>query len=264
MKSHRILVGLLVLGIVSLGACSDDDGDTSTAGQPGTTVDDGTVDNGSTADGGSADLAAFCDAHRDLGPAFLSQDVDAVAGAVGALRDAAPEEVAGALEPVAAAIERDGRAAFESEEFLEAEAAAEAVVDELTLEECEGERLEIEGVDYRFEGVPETLEPGRYILDFTNGSSSGEAHEAILVRRNDGVDASAEELLMMSDAERSELTTPVGLAAADQSDPRDVSVIDLDPGEYIMVCTLPVGGEDASPDAPPHAAEGMLQEFTVG
>ncbi|MGH9110885.1 MAG: hypothetical protein ACRDZN_01060, partial [Acidimicrobiales bacterium] len=44
-------------------------------------------------------------------------------------------------------------------------------------------------------------------------------------------------------------------------------VVDLEPGEYVAVCFVPVGttSEEAEvpEDAPPHFTEGMVAEFTV-
>lgn len=253
MRAKTLTAGLIVLAL-ALGGCGDDsDGETTRAA--------GTIGN----DTAGLDSNAFCEAHRNLEKAFVSQgrDIAPVISAVEDMRDSATARVTELLDPVAQALRRDGVAAFDSEAFLETEATAEEAVDELTFEQCQGTHLEITGIDYAYQGLPDRLEPGRYILDFTNESESGEAHEAFIVRKNDGVNATAQELLTMSDAERAELVRPVGAAHAGPDDRRDISPIDLEPGNYVVVCTLPVGGEDAPEDTPPHAAEGMVQEFTV-
>lgn len=38
------------------------------------------------------------------------------------------------------------------------------------------------------------------------------------------------------------------------------ALVTLEPGDYAMVCFVPVGGGE---DGPPHFTEGMLHEFTV-
>jgi hypothetical protein len=41
----------------------------------------------------------------------------------------------------------------------------------------------------------------------------------------------------------------------------DFLVADLEPGDYIVLCTVPVG--PTSTDGPPHAMQGMVAELTI-
>jgi hypothetical protein len=45
---------------------------------------------------------------------------------------------------------------------------------------------------------------------------------------------------------------------ADQPDQTAVAMYDLEPGQYVAVCFIPVGGGE---DGPPHFTSGMLAEF---
>ena len=140
--------------------------------------------------------------------------------------------------------------------------------------------VEITGVDYGFEGFPETLAVGTE-LTFTNGSDA-EYHEMAVMRINDDETRSVDELLALGDEAMASMTF-VGVAAAAPGE--DGTVIDGDltlteAGRYVATCFIPVGadpevvekafsggGEQDGPpdlgDGAPHAMEGMIAEFVV-
>lgn len=141
--------------------------------------------------------------------------------------------------------------------------------------------VEITGVDYGFEGFPETLAVGTE-LTFRNGSDT-EYHEMVVMRLADDEERSVEELLALPGDEAMASMTFVGVAAAAPS--QDGTVVDGDltlseAGRYVATCFIPVGadpavvekafggaeGSDGPPelgDGPPHAMEGMVAEFVV-
>ena len=92
----------------------------------------------------------------------------------------------------------------------------------------------------------------------------GEAHEIVILERNDGATQSIEELLAMSEEESSALVTFVEATGAEPGR-QGLLVGDFEPGEYIAACFIAQGttSEDAEGDGPPHAMEGMVKEFTV-
>ena len=89
----------------------------------------------------------------------------------------------------------------------------------------------------------------------------------VVLRVKDGVDQSASEILALPEEEASALVETVGsmdpLAPGDS----DYLVVDLQPGRYIATCFLPKGATSMdtmqSAEGEPHAALGMVQEFTV-
>lgn len=141
--------------------------------------------------------------------------------------------------------------------------------------------VQVTGVDYDYEGVPDSVEAGTE-LEFTNESSE-EAHELVLVRLPDTEERSIEELVQMSPEEQQQLLTDslVGVSvAAPGSDGMVVEgdlVVD-EPGRYLMVCLIPTdadpeeylraaaeaeGGPPQVEGGPPHLVNGMYAELTV-
>lgn len=261
-----------------MAACGDDDEATTT-----TTAEDTTT----TAAEAEGNVAAFCNA-------VVAIDTTVATAAPGPqLEGAPPEEVQAALEEFAATLEPllavadetapqevadDARtlsrlsrealatgddSVLESEEFRQADANA----DEYMLANCGFEEVEITGVDYAFEGVPETVPAGPLAITFTNGG--GEVHELALLRINDDVDESFEELLQLPQEEAMQKGTFSGHVFAFPG-VSDTTFLDLEPGRFGMACFIPVGStpqaveSDEEVDGPPHAiAEGMFAEFTV-
>ena len=109
--------------------------------------------------------------------------------------------------------------------------------------------LVVSGLDYYFEGLPAEVAAGTTV-SFTNASAV-EAHELVLFRLPDDETRPVEEVWP---------TFVVGDGTL------------TEPGRYIAICFLPVGGDpveilegDGPPesDDPPHAAEGMVTDFVV-
>jgi hypothetical protein len=122
---------------------------------------------------------------------------------------------------------------------------------------CGYESVDVSAVDYAFEGVPESVPSGTASIALTNNGN--EDHEMVLFRRADGETRPVDELLALPDSEVGDAVT---FTAATQASPGDTGYLaaDLEAGDYIAVCFLPVGG---APDGPPHFTEGMVTEFSV-
>jgi hypothetical protein len=116
----------------------------------------------------------------------------------------------------------------------------------------------VTGVDYAFEGVPETIPAGTVAFDFTNASET-EEHEMIVFRKADGVTLSFEEIIQLPE-EESEDKVVFASAAFAPPGGEGSTLASLDAGEYAMVCFIPVGGAE---DGPPHFTQGMISTFTV-
>jgi plastocyanin len=133
--------------------------------------------------------------------------------------------------------------------------------------------LTVTGVEYAYEGVPQTA-PAGTVVTFVNAGN--EVHQIVAARRNDGVIASLDELLAMPEEESNKLVTILGMAVALPGETAP-DTISLDkPGTYFFVCFIPVGvtafpslapdatpTESLVPDGPPHFIQGMVAEITV-
>jgi hypothetical protein len=202
--------------------------------------------------------AEACDAYA-LMPSMFFGDPAAAGDTLDSLVAALPDDLKDDGEAVASAIETsfsdESSDAMSSEEYLDAnERLGEAMVDGCDTEST----IEVDGVDYAFEGLPAELPAGRTAITFTNATQMDEAHELVVVKRNDGVDDSIADLLALPEEELFSKITPTGLVFVEQPERSAVAMLDLEAGRYIAICMIPTGGE-----GPPHAMEGMTAEFTV-
>lgn len=154
--------------------------------------------------------------------------------------------------------EGEGGGGPPSPEFL----ASSASVGEFAARNCADEQLEVTARDYEFAGIPATLTAGEYGVLLTNEGQ--EWHEIILLKKNEGVTETAEELLALPEEEAMSKVTEVGGAFAGPGTTSGM-VVELDEGDYIAICFIPVGTTSLESEAegPPHAAEGMVHEFNV-
>jgi hypothetical protein len=158
----------------------------------------------------------------------------------------------------------DFEGVFSRPEMREAEEATH----EYDLKTCDWEKIDVKAVDYRFEDVPRTIDAG--FASFEMENDGNELHEIALLRKNDGVTESFDQLLELPEEEAFEKVTFAGASGPGAPDEEGTYVVaDLQAGEYAMVCFLPQGAismealESTGEDAPPHFALGMKQEFTV-
>lgn len=251
---RRLGVALaLTVALGGLAACSDDDEATSSTTDEVTT----TVETGA---GSSTISAEACDAFAGLAAA-MTGDPSAAGSAVEAFQEHVTGDLAGPAETVAAAftaaIEGGDPASMASPEFV----AANTEIGDAMYDGCEVDaKVDVAGVDYAFTGLPEEIAAGRVALRFTNGTEADEPHEIVLMRRADGVDEPVEELLALPEEEAMEKLQMAGVAFADVAGASNVTFLDLEPGEYVAICMLPVGGGD---EGEPHAFHGMTAELTV-
>ena len=170
---RRWLVGgaSLVLAATMVGCGSDDDsGDTAS---------------GATQRSAAADPAEFCEAAVDAEAAVISgppidfetatpEEIQAALEEFGAqvepqlaaVEDSAPEEIADDVTTLTGQIREvlstGDDTLFEQPEYTEADAA----IDEYMLAECGYEQLEATGVDYEYEGIPDTSPAGVVAITF--------------------------------------------------------------------------------------------------
>lgn len=214
-------------------------------------------------------LGAFCDALVALDGAAATggaetSNAPAIDQALRAVESSAPADI---RETELRA--RLSRQAYCGEgEVLEGTifAESEAGIDQYALANCAVNSVSVTAVDYAYQGVPDSVPPGRTAFSLDNQGT--EFHEAALIPINDDAfDGSISELLetYVQEDLSAVATTARIVASPGQS---NVAFVDREPGRYGMVCFIPVG---SSPDAderevaanPPHYTEGMVAEFVV-
>lgn len=253
LAARTFLAGALVAGVA---ACGDDD-------DPAL---DASAGDGEQAAGGNE---AFCSALVDFNATVPEIDLD---------EDSTEEEIRATsdrLGPLWAAVRDNAPAPVQAEvgqldDSIEAlaEGDAESFNDDATFDtyqvmvgkaipECDFESASVTGIDYAFQGVPDSVRAGTIAVEFTNASDE-EEHEMVVFKKNDP-DQSVEELFEMPEEEAMSLITFAGFAFASPGESSS-ALLALEPGAYTMVCFIPVGGEE---QGPPHFTQGMVAEFTV-
>lgn len=124
-------------------------------------------------------------------------------------------------------------------------------------EGCDLEAVDIEAVEYRFEGVPDQLDAGR--VSFALENTGVEDHEMVLFKAADGVTESLDELLALPEEEMFSKLEFTGVTFGGPGSTNYVAV-DLEAGTYFLVCAIPQGGGE---DGPPHFMAGMQATITV-
>lgn len=134
--------------------------------------------------------------------------------------------------------------------------------------------ITVSAMEYRFEGMPATVESGT-VLGLRNDGR--ELHEMAIYRRNDDVTQSFEDILALPPDEGITLVTEAGVVFAAPGEVAADTVTVSEPGDYVMLCFVPVGmtelpsqdpnvspGGTPPADGPPHFTQGMIHTFTVG
>ncbi|MGD9705723.1 MAG: hypothetical protein AB7Q42_15435 [Acidimicrobiia bacterium] len=203
--------------------------------------------------------AAACDAFVGVSAIFTGDPSSAGAvleSFVGALPEDLRDDGEAVSNGLQAAFAGD-EAAMSSPEYVDANTA----IGEAMYEGCDtAQKLDVAGIDYGFEGLPDSVKAGRVAIQFTNKTKNDEAHEMFIVVRNEGTTETFEELDALPEEELFSKVTPVGVVFADQADGVATTLLDLQPGSYIAVCNIPVGGGETGD---PHALHGMVAEFDV-
>jgi hypothetical protein len=222
-----LVVPALVLGVGGIAACDDDGG------------------------GGSLD-EAYCQARIDLEVAILAEPPDQAginAGLTG-LEDNAPSDLEEPTTVFVDAFRTDPRAAFDDPEVVE----AGIQVSEAVYDDCGFEQVEVTGLDFSFDGIPEEIDAGDVAFKFTNDGV--EPHEMAIARINDDADMTIDEILQLPRREGEALITEEGGTFAEPGG-TDYSITNLEAGNYAMLCFV------ETDEGVPHVAEGMVYPFEV-
>ena len=275
-RRRRRRIGVAAAGLaltLGLAACGSDDVDDAATTTTTSASSDTTT--GDSAAGGEGDLAAFCDAVIEVDATFAAggpegPDPTRLESAFQEAQRTAPADIATDVERI---ITLTQEAASDPEEESGPPPEVEELdtnIDEYVVANCDFAEVEVTGTEYDFEGLSEPIEAGQTTFNFTN--EGGEEHELVVVRINDDVTESLEELAQLPEEEAFSKVEVKGFAMAPPGG-TDQTFADLEPGRYGALCFFPVGstpealaaaeesGEEI--DAPPHFSQGMLAEFTV-
>lgn len=230
---RRVPAALLVAGLAAVGAACEGDDD-------------------------QLDATA-CDAYANFQAAMFGDPAGLVAAGE-AFAAAVPDDLADSVDVMLAALSSADEGASETPEF----AAAQTAVGNAVFDDCSADATaDVTGVDYSFTGMPAELAAGRLKLRFTNRTQTDEPHELVILAGTNG--ETAAELKELPLEQLFGVVRPVSVAFAGTKGGVATTLVDLEPGEYLVICTLPVGGPDAAEDGPgdPHANHGMVAALTV-
>jgi hypothetical protein len=180
----------------------------------------------------------------------------------------APPELASQVSTAATAL----RELLETGEHPTEDPAAQAAftaVHGYVFANCGYQAVDVTGLEYEFQGIPDTLEAGITIFRFTN--TGAEVHELAIGRLKG--DNSAEDVAEGSPEAAEENLKFVAHGLVPPGQVRFVAA-KLKAGDYAALCFIPVGTTDpetleedeeehGGEDAEPHTAEGMFAAFTV-
>jgi hypothetical protein len=258
-----ILISAGAAGLLLLPACAKDD--KADAAKASTTTKT------TAAKAASATDAKFCDAVLAGDQLFASSEQpdpakwDAI---VATLKSSTPDEVSGQIDYVITETTKMVQGAAvgsgPSEEYLQK-------LDEVhkwMAGNCGWPTVEATAKEYAFTGIPDTVDAGDVVLALTNDGK--EVHEMNVMRINDGVTESIDDLLKLPEEEAQTKTTQTGSAFAVPGT-TGYAAATLKPGRYAVVCFIPQGTTPDKMDAmqsgeasgTPHAMMGMHTEFTV-
>ena len=129
------------------------------------------------------------------------------------------------------------------------------------LAECGYEQLEATGVDYEYEGLPDTVPAGVVAVTFTNEGE--ELHEIGVARVNDDVTMPIEQVLAQPVEQVFSMVTLTGVTFAAPGE-SETTFLRMEPGRYGAACFVPQGTtHDTQGGGPPHFSLGMFAEFTA-
>jgi hypothetical protein len=174
-----------------------------------------------------------------------------------------PDEVADDIKTLVAAVHELAETGdFESTFGDPKIDAASLRTHDFDREHCGWKRVDVMAKEYAFEGIPATLDAKVTTFEFSNKGK--EEHEFVLLRKNEGVSESFDELLKLDESESRSKVTGVANTQANPGD-RDYVVADLTPGDYMAICFISKGttSDEHQGDGPPHFTMGMKHEFSV-
>ena len=219
------------------------------------------------------EVTAFCDAalttDKAAGKALVEKpkqkDIRALETALGRIESTAPPEIAANVQAAVAAT----RTAIQSRKDPFDDPTFEqnlSAIDQYRYNSCGYTQLDVTGVEYEFQGLPNTLPAGNVAIRFTD--TGAELHELAIFRAKSK--DSVRKILGLSEKEQRKKIEEIG-GTFTMPGQTSYTVVDLaKPGRYGVVCFLPVGStsveaaeEAEKKHAKPHWKEGMVATITV-
>lgn len=124
--------------------------------------------------------------------------------------------------------------------------------------------IDVTAKEYEFVGADALDAGGSFAITFAN--EGVELHELLIVKLADGEERPLEEII--SSGEEPEFTdVAFGFACPGESTTMNAEI--EEPGRYVAICMIPSGTTPETDPAafeqggPPHAASGMVHEFTI-
>ncbi len=234
-RSRRTAIALTALSLAALAACEGDDDSMS---------------------------AEACDAYAGFQSAMFG-DPAALAPAAQAFADAAPDASSDDAATIVTAVSKmsDDPSALDNPEV----STALQSVGDAVYADCDADKkLDVTGVDYAFEDIPAQIDAGRVAIRFANDSAADEPHELIIATGAEG--QSAADLAALPIEELFTQARPLAVAFTNGPDTHATTLVDLPKGDYLIICTLPVGGFTENQDGPPadpHSHHGMVTTLQV-
>lgn len=273
--SRRVLAATAALSTaLFLAGCADDDDPIASPSEP--------VNSATPSASAAPSVEEFCEAKAAIDAAFLSsgppeEEGDAtpspeeigqgISAQYSSLYEeyerTAAEEVKDEVATQVAALEKaieDGNPEFSFDEEF---AVADKTVDDFLVEECDVNEISATTVDYEFEGLPTQSPAGLTALEINN--EGDEFHEIVLMRINDDVDESIDELLKLPEEEVEGKIMPAGVVLATPGTSA-INFFDLKPGRYGVLCFISKDStreNEFQGEGPPHFTEGMVEELEI-
>lgn len=206
------------------------------------------------------DISAACDQYVQVSAALSGQiDPEAVAAVLDEFAAAPPLRLTDSAPVIAESLKdafSGNEDAIGTAEFTHALGEASGYLFDI----CELDaKLDVAGSDYAFGGLPEEVAAGRVGVRFANISAGNEPHELILMRRPDGDTRSIDEIVALGPEGLFGEYQMVGVTWAEVPSATMSAFFELEAGEYLALCTLPVGDDESAM----HLHEGMIQGFSV-
>jgi hypothetical protein len=248
--------GLLLTAALAAGgvACSSDD-DASSAGTTTTTAHAHTVS--AEACGAFTELSALTFQMPEDPNEFASFFSDEMVPVVTTIAAGLPDDHADAgttvVEAYTAIAETGNPEGMEDPAVTE----AQKEIGEMLHESCDGTKLDVTGVDYAFEGLPDEVPAGTVSVAFTDEGT--EEHEIMIVKLAPGETMTLDELLALPPEEAFSHVMPVAVTWGGPGE-TSYTAMELDPGTYFALCNIPIGGGE---EGAPHHTAGMKQTFVV-
>jgi hypothetical protein len=266
LRRRHLAVAALAVSALGLAACGDDDNDVASATTAAPFTSKAHVaPTAAPTTAAATDLAAYCDAEVAVQMTAAAQgdpDADPKAFATALVEPAtaaaakAPAEVAAlykaqleALQGVVASGDPSGLGDGPNPDILAFDTA-----------HCDWTKVAVHAEDYHFMGLPDTMKAGTYDFELTNAGK--EFHVMVIATRKPGVTESFDELIQDPEGDSKVIT--VGANGAEPGGSSSI-VTKLDPGEYLVVCPIPLGSTAGGPPGTgaPHFTVGMRQAITV-